>query len=77
MKTFNEGTALVLMREGQSLVRMHTRHGAGFWPMVSSQMKSPKGSSRDPMLSLATLGCSPVAHKPTVSTAAGRRLDHG
>ena len=36
MKTF-EGTALVLMRRGQVLVRMHTaRELNGFWLMVSS-----------------------------------------
>jgi hypothetical protein len=28
MKTFSENAALELMRSGQCLVRMHTRHGA-------------------------------------------------
>jgi hypothetical protein len=37
MRTFNEGTALVLMRKGQSLVRMHTRHGAK-WFLADGQL---------------------------------------
>jgi hypothetical protein len=37
MKTFNEGTALVLMRRGQVLVRMHTRTGAK-WFLADGQL---------------------------------------
>ena len=37
MKTFNEGTALVLMRRGQVLARMHTRTGAK-WFLADGQL---------------------------------------
>ncbi len=37
MKTFNEGTVLVLMRRGQVLARMHTRTGAK-WFLADGQL---------------------------------------
>ena len=37
MKTFNEGTALVLMRRGQVLVRMHTPTGVK-WFLADGQL---------------------------------------
>jgi hypothetical protein len=37
MKTFSENAALGLMRNGQCLVRMHTRHGAR-WFLADGQV---------------------------------------
>ena len=37
MRSFNEGAALVLMRSGQSFVRMHTRSGAK-WFVADGQL---------------------------------------
>jgi len=39
MKTFNENAALKLMRSGQSLVRMHTRHGSK-WFLADGQVSN-------------------------------------
>ena len=69
MKTFNEGTALVLMRRGQVLVRMHTRTGAK-WFLADGQLSDDTAQRivtrsdvkpREP-------DCFPAARKATASS---------